>query len=353
MTSDSTTTINSSSKKVGLNGTPVQTSPLTSKKPAVDPVIKREYDWVLVLLVIHLNLLSIYAIYLVFTKAMYTTIFFTLLLVLVSTLGVTAGAHRLWAHRSYKANKRLRILLMIAYTLVGQGTIYNWVLKHRIHHKYLGTNKDPYNISKGLLYSHFLSNVEKASPQDEEIAKEIDMSDIEQDGVVMFQKKYFWVLFVFVACILPVNAPMEYWGDSTINSVFIAGILFHCIAYHMAWLVNSAILVWGLQPNDKYPSDTNLVFLITKSYWPQYHHLTPWDYQCDEFGCYGSSCTTTFIRIWAAMGWATGLRTIDSAAVKEAVANSLDTGLPIEVCLENAATGAADKLENHYLYSNK
>lgn len=77
MTSDSTTTIHSSSKKVDLNGTPVQTSPLTSKKPADDPVIKREYDWILVLLVIHLNLLSIYAIYLVFTKAMYTTILFS------------------------------------------------------------------------------------------------------------------------------------------------------------------------------------------------------------------------------------------------------------------------------------
>jgi fatty-acid desaturase len=31
-------------------------------------------------------------------------------------LGTTAGAHRLWAHRTYKAKLPLRILLMVAQT---------------------------------------------------------------------------------------------------------------------------------------------------------------------------------------------------------------------------------------------
>lgn len=193
--------------------------------------------------------------------------------------------------------------------------------------------------------------MEKATEIDEEASKEIDMSDIEEDKVVMFQKKYYWYIFFFVAILLPINAPMEYWGESTINAIF-SVILFHTIALHTAWLVNSSILVWGLQPNDKYPADTNLVFLITKSYWPQYHHLTPWDYQCGEFGSYGDGSTTTFIRVCAAIGWATGLRTIDSESVKKAVSNSLNSDLSIEKCLETEADAHTKQLENHYLYRN-
>jgi fatty-acid desaturase len=38
----------------------------------------------------------------------------------LSVLGATAGAHRLWAHRTYTANIPLRVLLMICQTLLGQ-----------------------------------------------------------------------------------------------------------------------------------------------------------------------------------------------------------------------------------------
>lgn len=31
-----------------------------------------------------------------------------------------------------------------------------------------------------------------------------------------------------------------------------------------------------------------MIFLVTKSYWPQYHYLLPFDYQTGEFGNYGN-----------------------------------------------------------------
>ena len=39
---------------------------------------------------------------------------------LISALGVTAGAHRLWSHRSYKARLPLRLFLIIANTMAFQ-----------------------------------------------------------------------------------------------------------------------------------------------------------------------------------------------------------------------------------------
>jgi hypothetical protein len=38
----------------------------------------------------------------------------------IGGFGVTAGAHRLWCHRAYKANLPLRICLMLAYCTAGQ-----------------------------------------------------------------------------------------------------------------------------------------------------------------------------------------------------------------------------------------
>ena len=63
-------------------------------------------------------------------------------------------------------------------------------MKHRMHHKYYGTDKDPYNHSKGFLYSHIFSNLMTDIPDRENVEKSIDMRVIEVDGYVWFQKRY-------------------------------------------------------------------------------------------------------------------------------------------------------------------
>ena len=61
-----------------------------------------------------------------------------------ASMGVLAGSHRLWSHRSYKARLPLRILLMIMQTMSLQNDIYDWCRDHRLHHKHSDTNADPY-----------------------------------------------------------------------------------------------------------------------------------------------------------------------------------------------------------------
>ncbi|RLN91030.1 hypothetical protein BBJ28_00021482, partial [Nothophytophthora sp. Chile5] len=41
-------------------------------------------------------------------------------------LGITMGAHRLWAHRSYKAHSLVRFFLMLCNCMANQGTIFHW-----------------------------------------------------------------------------------------------------------------------------------------------------------------------------------------------------------------------------------
>lgn len=47
-------------------------------------------------------------------------LFAAILLYQAGGLGITAGAHRLWAHRAYKAKWPLRLILMLFNTLAFQ-----------------------------------------------------------------------------------------------------------------------------------------------------------------------------------------------------------------------------------------
>ena len=70
-----------------------------------------------------------------------------------------------------------------------QCSIYDWVLDHRFHHEHFGTDLDIYNNKRGLINAHLLSNVKKWQLDFRKIAANIDMSDIEADSIVMFQKR--------------------------------------------------------------------------------------------------------------------------------------------------------------------
>jgi stearoyl-CoA desaturase (delta-9 desaturase) len=70
-------------------------------------------------------------------------------------LGITAGYHRLWAHKSYNASIPLKIFLAAVGGGAVEGSIRWWSRDHRAHHRYTDTTKDPYSVRKGLLYSHF------------------------------------------------------------------------------------------------------------------------------------------------------------------------------------------------------
>lgn len=81
---------------------------------------KRDASWPSVLFYIHLNILGLYGIMVLFTNAYLTTVIFTAFLSLIGVIGVTCGAHRLWAHHTYKANAYLKFFLMICQTMAGQ-----------------------------------------------------------------------------------------------------------------------------------------------------------------------------------------------------------------------------------------
>lgn len=99
------------------------------------------------------------------------------------------GAHRHWSHRAFKAKRWLKIVLLYMHTLAGQNCLWVWVRDHRQHHKYSDTDADPHNANRGFWFSHVGWLCVRKHPKVLEYGKKIDMSDLEADPYIMFQKE--------------------------------------------------------------------------------------------------------------------------------------------------------------------
>ncbi|KAK8787792.1 hypothetical protein V5799_022433 [Amblyomma americanum] len=79
-----------------------------------------EIVWRNVILMGSLHLVSIYGFYLIFFSVQWKTVLAAYILYTLSGIGITAGSHRLWSHRSYKAKLPYRIMMMILQTMAFQ-----------------------------------------------------------------------------------------------------------------------------------------------------------------------------------------------------------------------------------------
>ena len=70
-------------------------------------------------------------------------------------IGVTAGYHRYFAHRTYKTSRVGQFLIaLLAQSSAQRGPIW-WAAVHRAHHKYSDTELDHHSpLHKGFLFSH-------------------------------------------------------------------------------------------------------------------------------------------------------------------------------------------------------
>lgn len=167
----------------------------------------------------------------------------------IISFGITAGAHRLFAHKSYKANAQLRILLIFMHTLSLQRSIYTWVRDHRLHHKYTDTNADPHNSRRGFFFAHIGWLLVKPHPDVIKFNKFIDKSDLKADPYVMFQHRNH-NLCVVLTVLISTLTPWFLVGESLEVSFFFTFILRYAYSLHRTWLVNSAAHFYGTKPYD-------------------------------------------------------------------------------------------------------
>ncbi|OWR48667.1 Desaturase [Danaus plexippus plexippus] len=250
----------------------------------------------------------------------------TSLLLFTSTEGITIGAHRLWSHRTFKATPLLKTILMIFQTLAGQNSIFTWCRDHRLHHRYSDTDADPHNAKRGFFFSHIGWLLCKKHPYVKELGKRIDMSDLQNDWMIMAQKKYYYYLYLIFAVIIPVSVPYYYFGESLKNSLLVCYFARYVFQLNGTWLVNSAAHLYGTRPYDKKLQPVESWFVSFISFgegWHNYHHAFPWDYKAAELSMHFNQ-SAKFIRIFEKLGLAYDLKTASPEMVQRRIIQTGD-----------------------------
>ena len=115
--------------------------------------MKRNFNWMHFYFMMSIHLVPVYFA----NKAKYLKHYkFLISFTLLKYLAVTAGMHRLWTHKSYSANKLIKLILFVLCNSTGQSSIKEWTAIHRMHHRYEENRPeyDPYSIKKGFFWAH-------------------------------------------------------------------------------------------------------------------------------------------------------------------------------------------------------
>ncbi|WVF69745.1 hypothetical protein IAT40_004524 [Kwoniella sp. CBS 6097] len=218
------------------------------------------------------------AIYGIFTTQWNTkTALWSVLYYFFTGLGITAGYHRLWAHRSYNASEPLQYLLALAGAGAVEGSIKWWSRGHRAHHRYTDTKLDPYSAHEGFWHAHVGWMLVKPRGK----IGVADVSDLTRNRVVRWQHKNYVPLIFIMGFILPTVVAGLGWGDWR-GGFFFAGAARLCFVHHSTFCVNSLAHWLGEQPfdNKHTPRDHFITALCTVGEgYHNFHHQFPMDFR--------------------------------------------------------------------------
>jgi stearoyl-CoA desaturase (delta-9 desaturase) len=270
----------------------------------------------------------------IYTPLQWKTALFSVFYYYCTGLGITAGYHRLWAHRAYNASVPLQYVLAAFGAGAVEGSIKWWSRGHRAHHRYTDTELDPYNAHKGFFYSHMGWMLLKPRRR----PGVADISDLSKNPVVKFQHKYYVSMLLIMGFGVPTIIPWLLWGDARGGYIY-AGVLRLCFVHHVCLLflflrhlklidtsspqstfcVNSLAHWLGESPfDDKHtPRDHMLTALVTVGEgYHNFHHQFPMDYR-NAIKWYQYDPTKWFIWSMQKLGFASHLKVFPDNEVRK------------------------------------
>lgn len=293
-------------------------------------------NWLHTYLLVAIPMVAFYGVY-THTPAI-PTLIWSGIYYFLSGIGITAGYHRLWAHKAYSARQPTKFILLMLGTGAMEGSLRWWARDHRAHHRYTDTDKDPYNANRGFWYSHIGWMLLKQDPN--KIGR-ANIEDLNADPWIRWQHKYYMQLSIFMSFIFPTLVCCiwnDFWGG-----VFYASLLRQFLVHHNTFLVNSLAHFWGLAPfaDEHTPRDSVLTALLTFGEgYHNFHHEFPNDYR-NATRFYQYDPTKWVIKALSYIGQTYDLKIFDDDIVKKGqiqmqqkeldrIKDKVDWGTPLE-----------------------
>ena len=193
-------------------------------------------------------------------------------------LSITAGYHRLWAHKSYEAHFIVRLVFALGGALALQNSIKAWCSNHRNHHQYVDdVHKDPYPVRRGFWFAHIAWMFKDYA------AAEVDESnvrDLMKDPLVRIQHDHYWLLVFLTNAFIPFT--LGWFAGDAVGGLLLVGIFRLVFCHHSTFLINSMAHYWGKQPysDDNSSRDNSVIALLTFGEgYHNFHHAFQWDYR--------------------------------------------------------------------------
>jgi len=228
---------------------------------------KKNLDLVNVLFLVGSPFVAVSGVYLLFHlngPAWQSWILFAVMMV-VTGLSVTGGYHRLFSHRSFKANPFVRLFFLLFGAAAFENSALKWSADHRLHHRYVDTDQDPYNIKKGFFWAHmgwiFYRTEKNLSV----------VTDLSSDPLVRFQDHYYLPLSIAFGFLLP-TAIAALWGDA-LGGLILAGWVRIVLNHHFTFFINSLAHTLGSQPYSDRNSSRDSFICALVSYGEGYHNF--------------------------------------------------------------------------------
>lgn len=200
-------------------------------------------------------------------------------------LGVTAGFHRLFTHKSFEAVRPVRWLYAVAGSMAIQGALIDWVATHRRHHAYSDEVGDPHSphldsatgvkgILRGLAHAHMGWLFAPDGTDNQVWAPDL----LDEPGMVRIHRAFPWlVLISFVAP--AILGGLISWSIAGAISGFAWGALIRIfLLHHVTWSINSICHFYGTRPFESRDHARNnfvMALLAFGEGWHNAHHAFP------------------------------------------------------------------------------
>lgn len=199
-------------------------------------------------------------------------------------LGITAGFHRHFTHRSFKAKPAVRAALAILGCMAGQGPVVFWVALHRMHHEYADKEGDPHspNLSgtsvaqkaAGLWHAYLGWTVKHEVPNANFYAR-----DILRDPLIMAINRQYYV-WVLLGLLLPavVGGVLSQSVSGAIDGFVWGGLIRMFAVHNIIWWITSFAHVFGKRDFESRDKSTNSGWIALPTLgesWHNNHHAFP------------------------------------------------------------------------------
>jgi stearoyl-CoA desaturase (delta-9 desaturase) len=224
-------------------------------------------------------------------------------LVLVSyairMFGITAGFHRYFSHRAFKAKRWFQFVLGLLGSLSVQRSVLWWSGHHVDHHKYSDTEKDIHSPKKGFIWSHVMWML----VPDYDATPERQLRAFGKYPEIMWLHRYWLPLCVGYAALFFFLGGWSwlYWGFF-VSTVF---------TWHGTFTINSLSHVWGSRRYKTSDTSRNNLWLSLITFgegWHNNHHHYP-STANQGFFWWEIDVSYYVLRLCEKLGWVWDLRT--------------------------------------------